>query len=252
MATNKKAPDEDHKANKVLDRTTVDVFKAGLCKNALTISNSDLESVECGAFESMPDLEYLSITNNLLEFVHINAFGHLPHLRRLILSFNSLTVLENKGFMSLLNLEELEITDNQIKLIYPRAFYGLKKLKRLILANNQINHIYPETFDGLIDLNLLILSYNSELFWKLVYLGRCSFPYVRCCNVRITKTYKKVKNANKPKSKENKRKWPNVKDRKYFLAKIRLFLYDFYKNQLISGKFFFSFRYFLAILLCFF
>eukprot|EP00058_Branchiostoma_floridae_P015889 XP_002601377.1 hypothetical protein BRAFLDRAFT_82681 [Branchiostoma floridae] len=90
------------------------------------------------SFANISSLEHLTITRSNVCSIQPGAFLGLPSLRNLALIDNSLSSLESDTFIGLEQVTELQLFKNVISSISPYAFRGLPRLVTLGLSENRL------------------------------------------------------------------------------------------------------------------
>ncbi|XP_076637699.1 uncharacterized protein LOC143349926 [Colletes latitarsis] len=149
----------------------------------LSIDNNELESIDNGAFDQVPNLEYLNLEGNSIPQTNLFSFGNLTNIKTLILGNQNLYYtgrmlvtgvypklryldLKRSGISSVESemrncfpeLTYLDFSSNHIQYLddrFENVFYG--KLKYLRLDDNNIEQISITN-----NLNLMSLSLNKN------------------------------------------------------------------------------------------
>ncbi|KAL3889735.1 hypothetical protein ACJMK2_002064 [Sinanodonta woodiana] len=153
------------------------------------LSDSGIEEIQPGLFESMKNLRTLDISYNTLRVLHKNTFKGLVNLQELVIGNNIyLTTIERGAFQDLENISEIYLTHLHISFLGSDTFEGLSKLKKIDLRFSKLSHVENRAFYGLDKLESLIISYNkikvfdSEIFSGLTYLRYLETDeYELCC-----------------------------------------------------------------------
>ena len=103
--------------------------------NMLSITNTDLQRIEYGSFDSLTNLEYLFINYNKLYHISDMVFLHCEKLGKLAITNNFLHILTNETFTGLeLTVYSIDLTNNRIFNIENGSLDGLEKLQILQLS----------------------------------------------------------------------------------------------------------------------
>ncbi|KAL3865938.1 hypothetical protein ACJMK2_043283 [Sinanodonta woodiana] len=155
----------------------------------VNLSDSGIEEIQPGLFESMKNLRTLDISYNTIRVLHKNTFIRLVSLQELILGNNIyLTTIERGAFRDLENVLEIYLTHSRISFLESDTFEGLNKLKKIDLRFNKIYHVENRALYGLDKLESLLISYNEiKIFDNEIFGGLTSLRYLEtdeyelCC-----------------------------------------------------------------------
>uniref|UniRef100_A0AAV2MIV3 Extracellular matrix protein 2 n=1 Tax=Knipowitschia caucasica TaxID=637954 RepID=A0AAV2MIV3_KNICA len=105
---------------------------------SLSLEGNNISSVPAGAFNGIPNLEWINLKKNRLTSagIHPLAFTRLKFLTRLYLDGNLLEVVPS-GFPQ--TLQELKINENHLQGIQESSFKGLNSLVTLELEGNRLS-----------------------------------------------------------------------------------------------------------------
>lgn len=148
----------------------------------VSITNSEINSIEKNVFRKLPLLRYLDVShlglrgesllsyalvsNKNLEYLDLsdNEFEDVLALPGSLKFFNAssnrISKIIKSDFQNLILLEELSLDDNNFEDISENTFEGLKNLETVSLAGNQIRSISKGTFKNLPKLENLNLQWN--------------------------------------------------------------------------------------------
>ncbi|KAM4587618.1 extracellular matrix protein 2 isoform 2-T4 [Odontesthes bonariensis] len=128
---------------------------------SLSLEGNSISSIPEGAFNGIPNLEWINLKKNKLESAAIDpkAFKGLKMLRRLYLDGNLLEVVPSDLPPT---LQELKISENKLKVIDENSFQGLSSLVILELEGNLLSegNVDPLAFAPLTQLSYLRLGRN--------------------------------------------------------------------------------------------
>ena len=113
----------------------------------LTVTRSELITINEEAFIGLNDLIHLDLSQNQLTEVKSENFEALVKLQKLDLSGNKIDFIGKRAFNSLVNLVELRLNDNKLTILGSKFFEHNKNLKILMLHNNQLNQIASNFLD---------------------------------------------------------------------------------------------------------
>lgn len=160
----------------------------------LNFNNSNIQTLQQGAFRFLPKLTDLKLTYNNIKQIPENVFNNL-NVRRLYLDDNILEEIATGAFKNMRKLLEfrgsnnnlvhynpdwfvdshelrlIDLRNNKLRNIPTKAFMNNNKLKTLLLDSNDIAIVQDDAFKGLKSLDYLSLSRN-----KLKYLYSKAFP----------------------------------------------------------------------------
>ncbi|XP_065811267.1 extracellular matrix protein 2 isoform X3 [Labrus bergylta] len=128
---------------------------------SLSLEGNSISSIPAGAFNGIPNLEWINLKKNKLTSAGIDAkaFKGLKNLRRLYLDGNH---LEAVPIDLPSTLQELKINENRLKIINDHSFRGLSTLVILELEGNLLSegNVAPLAFAPLIQLSYLRMGRN--------------------------------------------------------------------------------------------
>lgn len=107
----------------------------------LTVTRSELITINREAFIGLSDLIELDLSQNQLTEVKAANFEVLVNLQKLDLSRNRIDFIEQRAFSSLWSLIELRLNGNQLAILDNKFFKHRPNLKVLMLNNNQLSQI---------------------------------------------------------------------------------------------------------------
>ena len=146
----------------IFTRINKEDLKNGTGLNTLSITNTDLQRIEYGSFDSLVNLEYLFISYNNLYHISDMLFLHCQKLGKLAITNNFLHILTNETFTGLeLTVYSIDLTNNRIFNIENGSLDGLEKLQILRLSGNLILSISSDVFGHLPNLAWLQLDSNK-------------------------------------------------------------------------------------------
>ncbi|XP_023233555.1 adhesion G protein-coupled receptor A3-like [Centruroides sculpturatus] len=160
---------------------TPDRIKLG---QRITCAMTDVTSVGDFLLEEMPrDTIYLILRENKLNSIEYGAFSSLPGIVKLDLSRNLISKIQEGAFLNLSNVEKLDLSHNKLASLSARMFESLTSLQRLILEHNAISRLPKGVFNYMISLKTIDLSSNPlicdcQLKWFI--------EWTRSKGVRIT------------------------------------------------------------------
>lgn len=138
---------------------------------AISISNSNIVSIDKNAFSGLKELTDIIITSSKISKLDSETFMGIPNLRTLKLSGNPLdkdTVISSDNY----NLEQLILSNCGLKEISDKFLEKLPAVRVLDLSGNKIEKLETGIFDSLNDLQDVNLANNhlkeipKELFLK--------------------------------------------------------------------------------------
>ncbi|XP_054906108.1 extracellular matrix protein 2 isoform X2 [Poeciliopsis prolifica] len=128
---------------------------------SLSLEGNNISSIPAGAFNGIPNLEWINLKKNKLTSAGIDpkAFMGLKMLRRLYLDENLLDVVPSDLPFT---LQELKINENKLRGIDENSFQDLSSLVILELEGNLLSegNVDPRAFAPLIQLSYLRLGRN--------------------------------------------------------------------------------------------
>ena len=152
--------EELHVRSEISDNKTL----KGLLDNFTKLKHLDfsgcVSELDNDFLKNLINLEYLELSNGDLRTVHCKAFDSLKNLQYLSLQFNKLKSLQSDVFKNLSNLETLELNDNCLNKLDSSLFKSLSKLKTLDFESNSLSQLDLNVFKHLNDLERLCLASN--------------------------------------------------------------------------------------------
>ena len=127
----------------------------------LSFVNTNISTIEPGAWFGLDRLENLQLYQNELTVLSDGMFSHLPSLQQLSLDRNKITLIYPEVFTNLSSLTNLVLIGNRIKTLQNDTFVYLTKLQSLYLDQNGITVIEDGAFNGLHSLSRLSLAHNN-------------------------------------------------------------------------------------------
>ncbi|XP_061582578.1 extracellular matrix protein 2 isoform X2 [Cololabis saira] len=128
---------------------------------SLSLEGNDISSIPAGAFNGIPNLEWINLKKNRLtsEGIHPAAFKGLKMLQRLYLDGNLLEVVPSDLPTT---LQELKVSENRLRRVEENSFHGLSSLVTLELEGNLLSEatVDPRAFAPLSQLSYLRLGRN--------------------------------------------------------------------------------------------
>ncbi|XP_016892285.1 extracellular matrix protein 2 isoform X2 [Cynoglossus semilaevis] len=128
---------------------------------SLSLEGNNISSIPAGAFNGIPNLEWINLKKNKLTSASIDpmVFKGLKKLRRLYLDGNLLEYLPSNLPPT---LQELKISENKLRRIDENSFKDLSSLVILELEGNLLSegHVDPLAFAPLVQLSYLRLGRN--------------------------------------------------------------------------------------------
>ncbi|XP_067868331.1 leucine-rich repeat-containing protein 53-like [Heterodontus francisci] len=115
----------------------------------LTITTSDITSIEQGAFNSFLSLAVLNLEVNRLSTINASWFSNPASLVSLSLARNRIPAVEVDTLSHFSNLVNLDLSQNMISTIADQSFKGNLKLSILDLSNNKLAFLRIEAFAGI-------------------------------------------------------------------------------------------------------
>ncbi|XP_055516101.1 leucine-rich repeat-containing protein 53-like [Leucoraja erinacea] len=112
----------------------------------LTIVDSDVTSIEQGAFNSFLSVAVLILDNNKLSTISASWFTSPARLVKLSLVRNRICTIDVTTLSNFTNLAELDLSQNMIRTIADHSFRNNLKLSFLNLANNNLTLLRIQTF----------------------------------------------------------------------------------------------------------
>ena len=129
----------------------------------LQFFNTDVTSLEPGAFQGLSALTFLDFSGNSISTLERGVFQGLDSLVELELIGNFLTetsLVSDIWIEVSDTLVVLDLYSNQISYLQKDTFVSFSRLERLYLGSNIISTVENGTFDGLTSLKILDLSRN--------------------------------------------------------------------------------------------
>lgn len=126
----------------------------------LSVTGSELRSLDKGAFASLPALSVLNLSFNKIDQINPETFNALSRLDSLNLSHNKLRYVDKRLLSKFSRLVDLNLAYNSISDFQRGVFEAAPWLISLNLAGNQIREVGEGTFQGLGRLESLNLSDN--------------------------------------------------------------------------------------------
>nr|XP_015813767.2 extracellular matrix protein 2 [Nothobranchius furzeri] len=128
---------------------------------SLSLEGNNITNIPAGAFNGIPNLEWINLKKNKLTSAGIdaNSFKGLKMLRRLYLDENLLDTMPPDLPPT---LQELKINENKLSRIDENSFQDLSSLVILELEGNMLSegNVDPKAFTPLIELSYLRLGRN--------------------------------------------------------------------------------------------
>lgn len=124
---------------------TSDWVNAGTLKRLkrliyLDVSYNQLDRLEVGLFQDVPQLEILKLQDNRIEHIGRTLSG-LTHLHTLVLSNNHLHTIDEHAFTTITEIQVLSLDYNRISIIDPNALRNCTKLQDLHLNGNKLERV---------------------------------------------------------------------------------------------------------------
>ena len=141
----------------------MDCFHILTILERLQFFNTDVTSVEPGAFQGLSALTFLDFSGNSISTLERGVFQGLHSLVELELigNFMTETSLVSDIWIEVSDtLVVLDLYSNQITYLRTDTFVSFSRLERLYLGSNIISTIENGTFNGLTSLKILDLSRN--------------------------------------------------------------------------------------------
>ncbi|KAM4736643.1 trophoblast glycoprotein [Anableps anableps] len=122
----------------------------------LYLSGNEMEYVDAGAFQNLPNLVRLDLSNNSIQNFNDSAFPGDSKLKFLNLSrsIHNLTVLDFFLHANLPQLTSLDVSNNELLMLPDGIFRGFTSLATLNLRNSSLITIQNGTLPQLRDLDL--------------------------------------------------------------------------------------------------
>ncbi|XP_048414556.2 uncharacterized protein LOC125465302 isoform X2 [Stegostoma tigrinum] len=114
----------------------------------LTVSNSDIASIEQGAFDSFLHLTGLNLNGNKLSTINAAWFSDAASLISLSLSRNRIQAIGVDTLSGFSNLVELYLSQNKISTIADQSLCGNLKLSILDLSSNKLVFLTGQALAG--------------------------------------------------------------------------------------------------------
>ncbi len=127
---------------------------------SLDLSYNQLEHLDNGTFDGLPQLKNLNLKYNRLSSLGDRVFDNLPQLETLYLTNNELSSLSDLIFSSSYGLKFLYLDHNKLIYLNERLLANLSNLSTLQLAYNELNDLDRRAFSSLIRLQELALNNN--------------------------------------------------------------------------------------------
>jgi Leucine-rich repeat (LRR) protein len=149
----------------------------------LRVQNSNITTIENGAFKHLPSLRTLDLSGNRIATLKFEAFQGLEQLSATLdLSQNQINVLHGDYFSNLRALKVLNIYCNRLTGFLGSPFQHLESLETLDVRRNNITRgIGKDSLNGLYQLKIFDFSDNQAL-----YVSRYAF---RDANSSIKEVY---------------------------------------------------------------
>jgi hypothetical protein len=103
---------------------------------ALTLHNSEIVTVEPGAFNGLTKLQTLTLSNNMICEIKSHTFRNMSELYSLYLDNNAIETLESHSFSGLIKLHNLWLDNNKLQSLPTDVFLNLPTLEILDLSGN--------------------------------------------------------------------------------------------------------------------
>ncbi|XP_044001593.1 leucine-rich repeats and immunoglobulin-like domains protein 1 [Aphidius gifuensis] len=115
----------------------------------LSISETQLTTIEAGVFDSLDNLKYIHLAFNKINHISTGTFVNLNNLISLELNHNKINGIDDKSLMksSNNNLQLVNLSYNEISIIKKDTFKGVYCI-RLDLSHNKISHVENDAFEG--------------------------------------------------------------------------------------------------------
>ena len=150
---------------------------------AFLIEDTSIRHLTNNMFASYPSICFLSISKNQLDKIEDGVFDGLPDLSQLELMSVGLNGTEKpKYFLNISNLEYLSLSGNNLGDIPIDQLHNLSKLVHLDMANNGINTIQDTSFPSLDKLEVIDIGENG--IESLDHLSFSNIP-----NIKILQAY---------------------------------------------------------------
>ncbi|XP_044019414.1 protein artichoke-like [Aphidius gifuensis] len=134
----------------------------GICQNSFSkdipntiidirYTTGTIDRLQENSLICLPQIEVLTITKSQLSTIEAGAFNLLNNLRYINLSFNTITLVSINVFNSLKSLAVLLLNNNEIEEIDDKAFmlFDNKNFVLYNLSYNELTTIEKDTFDGI-------------------------------------------------------------------------------------------------------
>lgn len=123
---------------------------------SLLASYCDLELIESGVFESLPNLETLHLEGGQL--TRLPNVASLKKLRRLSLHLNQMSELILSGITS---LEYIDLSYNKFSSLRAGWISGSDQIAQLNMSHNQLTSVNNDLFSSISSISTLDLSHNA-------------------------------------------------------------------------------------------
>ncbi|XP_044001592.1 toll-like receptor 13 [Aphidius gifuensis] len=160
----------------------------------LSISKTQLTTIEAGVFDSLNNLKYIHLAFNKLTRITTGAFNRLNNLITLDLNHNKIIEMDDKSLRKSVenNLHLLNLSYNEFSFIKKDTFAGFK-CSQLDLSHNKISHIEDDAFKDtkIHDIFLFnnFIMYVKMKAWKIplytfVHVKKPSYFISFCSGIR--------------------------------------------------------------------
>ncbi|XP_044020151.1 toll-like receptor 6 [Aphidius gifuensis] len=138
----------------------------------LSITQTQLTTIEAGVFDSMDTLKYINLAFNKITHISTGVFNYLNNLITLELNHNKINDIESKSLLKSgnNNLRLLNLSYNEFTIIKKDTFKDIK-CKYLDLSQNKISIIENDAFENtnIYDIFLLNNCFSTPVkkVWKI-------------------------------------------------------------------------------------
>lgn len=152
--------------NQSLPRLCKDSVKITNELSVLQIKNSNLLTIDPGAFDIVPNLALLQISYNPITTIKSGVFNNLK-VKELDLSNNFISAIDGEAFNNITSLQIVKLSYNAIKELNPNWFQDCPNLYKLSIIYNELTRIPANAFQHLSKTKPIKLRLSANMIQEI-------------------------------------------------------------------------------------